>query len=225
MLASSRWLRSTLRRFARSLIYGDAFVRNCRLLSNSPGYAEQQVNLAMDCPPVSMAVFLLARFDSHRQTILFGRQRARNKWSERARRIVSLIEVQYDCTVMGQLYVQKPAAAIGFSTCGRIAKNKKEDLGIGLFHNRIQSQLTAKQTTHEISWADRIRDSPGSREELGKDTILLPSGVVLEPVKIAENPALRIFHADRVAASGPEYRRCPGAPLGTHRRNRAARRG
>src|ERR1035441_3544001 len=78
----------------------------------------------------SMAVFLLTGLDSHRQTILPGRQRARNKWRECARRIVGPVEVQYDCTVMGQPYIHKPAAAIGFSAGGQIAENDKENLGI-----------------------------------------------------------------------------------------------
>ena len=101
----------------------------------------------------SMAVFLLARFDSHRQTILPGRQRAGNKRRERAGRIVGPVEVQYDRTVMGQLDIQEPAAAIGFPTGGRIAENEQEDLGIGLFQNRIQPQLTAQ--------AGGIRGIPG----------------------------------------------------------------
>ena len=62
--------------------------------------------------------------------------------------------------------------------------------------------------------ADGIRRIPGRPNPLFAGEpggprlsrgLLLPELGIFDPVKIATNPALRIFHADRVAAGGPEY--------------------
>src|SRR5580658_5996612 len=74
----------------------------------------------------NLVVFLLARFNPHRQPVLRRRQRASRVIRKSARRIVSLVEIQNHFAALRHIRVEEPARAVGFLARRLIAEDIKK---------------------------------------------------------------------------------------------------
>src|SRR3989442_14317835 len=81
-----------------------------------------------------MTAFVIVLFTDgkcQRQPIFFWRQWACGVRRDRARRIISAVEVEHDSTIRRRLSIEKSSARIGFGLAHEITKNeKKTRLGI-----------------------------------------------------------------------------------------------
>ena len=84
----------------------------------------------------------LARRDCHRQMVLFGRQRAGGKCRERARRILSLIEIQEQFAVFRHAGIKKSPGGVSVFAAGEVLEDEKQMVA---FEERFETARLAFQ--------------------------------------------------------------------------------
>src|SRR6202162_3526331 len=150
---------------------------------------------------------LFTCLDPDRKPVLLRRERAGGVGSERAGRIVGLVEIQKHLAVFGKLGVEKPARGIGSFGAGFIAKYEEE---VVFFHHRIQPQRLSIEgeqnmtgTRHLAGSAQNVRNRDQLRliigDELGRYAIVLPYRKPMQARELLAEFTGDILEADSVA--------------------------